>query len=163
MDRDAGHFNRRRCEPSSRNGGCEPSSIDSEYYNVEPWCCIHPLLSLIAVTRAPPLPIILGHDIAAHHHSHLALPQHLPQLRVARVHELDGLQLGLVPYPRVAARIEQDLDNRRPRGPLSGGQRVGVAHRLVQGEVALDAVRELNLEALLVEQDVEDLVCGGQR
>jgi hypothetical protein len=29
----------------------------------------------------------------------------------------------------------------------------------VQGQVALDAVRELDLKTLLVEQDVEDLVC----
>jgi hypothetical protein len=119
----------------------------------------HSLYFLIAITRAPRVPIVIRHNIAAHHHSHLALPQHLPQLRIPRVHQLDGLQLSLVPYPRVASSIEQDLDNRGAGGALSGGQRVRIAHRLVQGQVALDAVRELDLKTLLVEQDVEDLVC----
>jgi hypothetical protein len=113
---------------------------------------------LITITRAPRRPLVVLNHIPAHHHGHLALPQQLPQLHVPRVHQLRRLQLGLVPYPGIAARVQQDVDYLGAGGPLGLGQGVDVAHGFVKRQVALDAVGQLNLDAFLVEQDVEDLV-----
>jgi hypothetical protein len=106
---------------------------------------------LITVTRAPRRPLVVLNHIPTHHHSHLALPQQLPQLLVPRIHQLRRLQLGLVPYPGIAARVQQDVDYLGAGGPLGLGQGVDVAHGFVQRQVALDAVGQLNLDALLVE------------
>jgi len=122
-----------------------------------------PVAQLITIAPAPRRPIILLHHIPTHHHGHLTLPQHLPQRRVPRIDQLDRLQLRLVPYPRIAASVEQDLDNRGAGRPVGLGERVCVAHGFVEGQVAFDAVGELDLDAFLVEQDVEDLVCSISR
>ena len=113
---------------------------------------------LITVARAPCRPLVVLDHIPTHHHSHLALPQQLPQVLVPRIHQLRGLQLALVSYPGIAARVQQDVDYLGAGGPLGLGQRVDVAHGFVQRQVALDAVGQLDLDAFLVEQDVEDLV-----
>lgn len=116
---------------------------------------------LIAVARAPRRPLVVLNHIPTHHHGHLALPQQLPQLLVPRIHQLRRLQLGLIPYPRIAARVQQNVDYLGAGGPLGLGQRVDVAHGFVERQVALDAVGQLNLDAFLVEQNVKDLVYSG--
>jgi hypothetical protein len=116
---------------------------------------------LIAVTRTPRRPVIVVDNIAAHLHGKLCLLQHTPQLLVARVDELHGLELGLVAYAGVAACIEQDVDNGQARGrPFGRAELVDVADSLVQGSVGLDAVELVNLEPLLVKQRVEDVVAA---
>ena len=87
--------------------------------------------------------------------------QHAPQVLVARVDELHGLELGLVAYAGVAACIEQDVDNgQASRRPFGRTELVDVADSLVQGSVGLDAVELVNLEPLLVQQRVEDVVAA---
>lgn len=115
----------------------------------------------ITITRAPRWPIIiLLHHISTRLHSKLALLQYTPELRIPRIRQLDRLELRLIPYPGVAASIEQYLYNRvavaRPVGLV---ERVDVADGLMQGGVLFHAVDLVDFEAFLVEEDVDDFVC----
>lgn len=61
---------------------------------------------LITLTPRARLPLILLHNIITSHHTILGPPQHIPQPIIPRVRQLQRLELGLVAYPRVAARIQ---------------------------------------------------------
>jgi hypothetical protein len=116
---------------------------------------------LVAVAPTPRRPVVIVDNIATHLHGKLCLLQHTPEVLVAGVDELHGLELGFVAYAGVAACIEQDVDDGEACGsPLGGAELVDVANGLVQGRVGLDAVELVNLEPLLVEQRVEDVVAA---
>jgi hypothetical protein len=118
-------------------------------------------MPLITLTSTPRwAPIVLLHHIPPSLHRKLALLQYAPEFLVPGIRKLQRPQLGLVPYPRIAPGVQQYLDNRVPvRGPLGLVERVDVAHGFVQRRVVLHAVGLVDLEAFLVEEDVEDFVC----
>jgi hypothetical protein len=88
-------------------------------------------------------------------HGKLAFLQYTPQLRIARVYQLHGLQLRLVPYPRIATGIEQYLYNGMAvTCPVRLVERVDVADGFVEGSILFHAVDFVDFEALLVEEDV---------
>lgn len=117
---------------------------------------MHTLLPLLAITCTSRRPILLLLDhIATRRHRILALLQHAPQHGIPRIRQLHRLQLRLVPYPWVAARVEQDIDDGMA-GSFPGGlvERVYVADGFVEGRVALEAVRFVDLDAFLVEEEI---------
>tara|TARA_R110002003_G_scaffold27_9_gene1412 strand:- start:3283 stop:3804 length:522 start_codon:yes stop_codon:yes gene_type:complete len=116
----------------------------------------HPSIA-IARTARRTIVILLNH-VSTGLHTKLSLLQYTPQLRIAWVCKLDRLQLRLVPYPGIAAGIEQYLYDGVAVGPLSLVERVHVADGLVKGSVLFQAVDLFDLYALLVEQDVEDII-----
>ncbi|KAH4293707.1 hypothetical protein HBH89_132580 [Parastagonospora nodorum] len=116
----------------------------------------------ITITRAPRRPIIiLLHHIPTSLHSKLALLQYAPELRIPGVRQLHGLQLRLVPYPGIAASVEQYLYNGVAVAcPVGLVERVYIADGFVQGRVLFHAVDFVDFEAFLVEEDVDDFVWG---
>lgn len=85
----------------------------------------------------------------------------LAQARVARVDELVGRQAALVLDARVRAGLEHHVDEGVAELALRLGLAVDPPHRGVQRRVALDAVDRVALEAFLVEEVVDDVVCEG--
>jgi hypothetical protein len=115
-----------------------------------------PLLAIASTSRRSI--ILVLHHISTCRHGILALLQHAPEPRVPWVRQLDRLQLRLVPYPGVAARIEQDVDELARAFPAGLVERVYVADGFVEGRVALEAVDLVDFDAFLVEEHVEDVI-----
>lgn len=68
------------------------------------YACSTPFLITVARTAPGAIVILLNH-ISTRLHRKLAPLQNPLEHRIPRIHQLDRLQLGLVPYPRVAASI----------------------------------------------------------
>lgn len=66
----------------------------------------------------------------------LVFPNHILQLRIRRVDELDGRDAALVLDARVRPGLEHHLDQGFAEGPLGGGFRVEPADDGVQGRVS---------------------------
>lgn len=85
------------------------------------------------------------------------------QLLVARVDEVVGREAALVLDARVGAGLEHHLDQVQAKGPLGGGLGVEPADGGVEGGVALEAVDGVAFKVGLVEEVVDDFVCGDSK
>lgn len=99
--------------------------------------------------------------VALVQHGVLVLLDQVPEPGVPGVDELEGRQAALVPDARVRPGLEHHLHQGVAELALRLGLAVDPPYGRVEGRVALEPVGRVALEVVLVEEEVDDLVCDG--